>query len=158
MHSTPKELLYKGVQKDLVPMFNQEVYSSNSNGQSIGRIDEILGPVGGYMFNVLPNEGVKAKSLKEGSKIYLDRAFFLPLVIFTNPQKPKFSPGGAGRGRGGFGGGRGGFQGGRGGFQGGRGGFQGGRGGFQGGRGGFQGGRGGFQGGRGGRGGYNRGA
>ena len=42
MHSTTTELLYKGVQKDLVPMFNQEVYSSNSNGQSIGRIDEIL--------------------------------------------------------------------------------------------------------------------
>ena len=164
MHSTTKELLYKAVSKDLVPMFNQEIYNSNSNGQVLGRIDEILGPVSDYMFTVLPAEGVKAKSIKAGSKIYLDRAFFLPLVIFTNPQKPKFSPSGASRGgRGGFQGGRGGFQGGRGGFQGGRGGFQGGRGGFQGSRGGFQGSRGGFQGGRGGfqgsRGGYqgNRG-
>ena len=151
-------------------MFNQEVYNSNNNGQVIGRIDEILGPITGYMFNVIPAEGVKAKSLKEGSKIYLDKAFFLPMTVFTNPQKPRPAPGGASRGgrggapggRGGFQGGRGGFQGGRGGFQGGRGGFQGGRGGFQGGRGGFQGGRGGFQGGRGGfqgnRGGFNRGS
>ena len=158
MHSTPTELVYRGLQKDLIPMFNQEIYNSNSNGQSLGRIDEILGPVSGYMFSVLPAEGVKAKSIKEGSKIYLDKAFFLPLVVFTNPQKPKGGPGGASRGgRGGAPGGRGGFQGGRGG----RGGFQGGRGGrggFQGGRGGFQGGRGGFQGGRGGRGGFNRGA
>ena len=151
MHSTPTELLYRGLQKDIIPMFNQEVYSSSSNGQAIGRIDEILGPVSGHMFSVLPAEGIKAKSIKEGSKIYLDKAFFLPLVVFTNPQKPKFSPGSAGRGGRG---GRGGSPGGRGGFQGSRGG----RGGFQGGRGGFRGGRGGFQGNRGGRGGFNRGA
>lgn len=157
MHATTTELLFKGTQKDLVPMFNQEVYNSASNGQSLGKIDEILGPVAGYLFSVLPAEGIKAKSIKEGTKIYLDRNFFLPLVVFTNPQKPR---GGAGGARGGRGGGRGGFGGGRGGFGGGRGGFSGGRGGFQGGsagRGGFGGGRGGFQGGSGGRGGYGGG-
>ena len=96
MHSTPTQMIYKALINDLVPMFNQEVYNSNQNGQVIGKIDEIMGQTANYMFTVIPAQGINSKNMKEGDKIYLDRAFFLPMTTFTNPQKP--------RGRGGRGG------------------------------------------------------
>ncbi len=149
-HSTPTQMVYKALQTTEVPMFNQGVSSSPDGNNIIGKVDEILGPVKNYLFTVTPAEGVNPSSFKKGSKIYLDRAFTLPMHIFVNPPKPTGGfrggaggRGGAPRGRGGFGGGRGGFGGGRGGFGGGRGGsFGGGRGGSFGGSGGF-GGRGG---------------
>ena len=145
-------MVYRALQPD-VAMFNQTVSSSADGNNIIGKIDEILGPVKKYMFTVTPVEGVNPNSFKKGSKIYLDKAFVLPLNIFLNPPKPtggSFRGGAGGRGapRGGFRGGRGGF-GGAPGAGGQRGGFRGGsfggnnrggpRGGGFGGRGGFRG-------------------
>ena len=150
MHSTATQMVYRALQQDVV-MFNQGVSSSADGNNVIGKVDEILGPVKKYMFTVTPVDGVNPNSLKKGSKIYIDRAFILPLNIFLNPPKPTGGRGGAGfRGapRGGFRGGRGGF-GGAPGAGGQRGGFRGGsfggnnrggpRGGGFGGRGGFRG-------------------
>ena len=80
MHSTPTQMIYKALINDLVPMFNQEVYNSNQNGQVIGKIDEIMGQTANYMFTVIPAQGINSKNMKEGDKIYLDRAFFLPMT------------------------------------------------------------------------------
>ena len=69
-------------------MFNQPVHSSSKADKQIGKIDEILGPVGKYLFTVTPVEGVAPDSFSKGAKIYIDKAFILPIVIFTNPIKP----------------------------------------------------------------------
>ncbi|KAL1894285.1 H/ACA snoRNP pseudouridylase subunit [Ceratocystis pirilliformis] len=160
-----------------VPQFNAQMFLENKT--SIGKIDEILGPINQVYFTIRPTEGIKATSFKAGDKFYISTEKLLPMERFLPKPKPlaglpkvkkasRGGAGGAGGGRGGFGG-RGG-AGGRGGFGGrggGRGGFGGGRGGsgFGGGRGGsgFGGGRGGsgFGGGRGGAsrggGGFSRG-
>ena len=114
-HSTPNALFFNSTCTD-VPMFNQPVLNSDRNGSPLGRVDEILGPVGKYMFTAIPAEGIKLDSLQKGKKVYIDRAFLLPLDRFLNPGKPTSF--GAGRGRGGA---PGGFRGGRGAPRGGRG-------------------------------------
>ena len=107
-------MVYKSLIKD-VPMFNQQVSSSKDTSTPIGRIDEILGPLKHFYFTVAPSQGIEPSSVKAGSKIYLDKAFILPLIIFTNPIKPsgpKRMGGGVG-GRPAFGGRPGGNFGGR---------------------------------------------
>lgn len=100
-------MVYRALIKD-VPMFNQSVSSSRDAPNVIGKIDEILGPVSHFLFTVTPVPGVDPSSVKAGSKVYIDKAFVLPLVIFTNPLKntgPKRLGGGvAGRKFGGPGG------------------------------------------------------
>lgn len=142
-----------------VPQFNAIMYLENKT--SVGKIDEVLGPINSVYFTIKPSEGIQATSFKSGDQFFIDSMKLMPLERFLPKPKPlpgapkvkKSSRGGAG-GRGGFGG-RGGSRGGgrgapRGSF-GGRGGGRGG-GGFSGGRGG-----GGFGGGRGGGGGFSRG-
>lgn len=97
-------------------------------------MDEIFGPSVSYYFSITPSEGIKLDSFKKGDKIYIDKAFVLPLEYIQNAEnpKPKISKGGSGgRGSSFRGGNRGGgFRGGnRGGSRGGnfRGGNRGGR-------------------------------
>jgi rRNA processing protein Gar1 len=102
-------MVYRALQKD-VPMFNTAVSQSKDNTNPIGKIDEILGPIHHFVFTVTPFPGVNPADVRPGSKIYIDKAFMLPIVIFTNPQKPtgpRRIGGGVG-GRGGPGGPRGG--------------------------------------------------
>lgn len=140
-----------------VPKFNAPIYLENKT--SVGKVDEILGPINDVYFTIKPTEGIQATSFKAGDKFFIGGDRLMPLEFFL--PKPKPAPGApkmkrAG-GRGGpRGAGRGGPRGGGRGDRGGRGGF-GGRGG--GGRGGgFSrgGGGGGGFGGRGG-GGFSRG-
>ncbi|KAL2210742.1 Gar1-domain-containing protein [Sarocladium strictum] len=124
-----------------VPKFNAPIYLENKT--SVGKVDEILGPVNDVYFTIKPTEGIQATSFKAGDKFYIGGDRLLPLEMFLPKPKPapgapkvkraggRGGPRGAGRGgppgRGGFSrGGRGGsgFGGGRGG-----GGFGGGRGG-----------------------------
>ena len=115
-------ILFKTVCKDM-PMFNQIVYTSDqmNDANSLGRIDEILGRSNQFMLTVIPKEGIAPKSVKDSTKIYLDRNFFLPMATFTNPSRTKRV---SKRGRGGRGFSRGGGRG----FSRGRGGYSGGRG------------------------------
>lgn len=142
-----------------VPHFNAPIYLENKT--TIGKVDEVLGPINQVYFTIKPSEGIQATSFKYGDKFYIAGEKLLPLERFLPKPKPapgtvakvkKPSRGGAARGgRGGGGFSRGGRGGGRGGAGGSRGGFGGARGGFGGGRGGPpRGGRGGFS--RGGRG------
>lgn len=83
-------------------------------------MDEIFGPSNSYYFSITPHEGVKLNSYKKGDKIYIDKAFVLPLKYIEDAEKPKpkiSKPKGQGGSQGGN---RGGFRGGnRGGFRGG---------------------------------------
>lgn len=154
MHATEGEMVCEST-NPRVPQFNAQIFLENKT--SVGRVDEILGPINNVYFTIKPTEGIQATSFKEGDKFYIDNAKTLPLDRFLpkpkpapGAPKPKRAGGARGGARGGFGG-----RGGRGAPRGGFGGRGGGRGGFSGGRGGF-GGAGG-RGGRGGSGGFSRG-
>ncbi|KZV91615.1 Gar1-domain-containing protein [Exidia glandulosa HHB12029] len=165
-HAVENEMLCLSTMADKVPFFNAPIYLQNKS--SIGKVDEILGPITEVYFSVKMSEGMVATSFKKGDKVYIAGDKLLPLERFL--PKPKVAggvtkrgrggtrgrggppgrggPRGAPRGRGGFGDrgrGRGGFGGGdrgrgRGGFGGGFGGGDRGRGrGAPRGRGGFRG-------------------
>ncbi|KAK1766382.1 Gar1-domain-containing protein [Phialemonium atrogriseum] len=159
IHACEGEMVCESINPS-VPHFNAPMYLENKT--SIGKIDEVLGPINQLYFTIKPSEGIQATSFKFGDKFYISGEKLLPLQRFL--PKPKPPPGTVSKvkkpGRGGpsFGGRGGGFsRGGRGAPRGGRGGAPRGRGGFGGGRGGgFGGDRGGF-GGRGGSGGFSRG-
>ena len=103
---------------------------------SIGKVDEILGPINQVYFTIKPTEGIQATSFKSGDKFFIGGDKLLPLEKFLpkpkpplGAPKPKRAGARGGRGatmRGGHGGGRGAPRG-RGGFSGGsRGGSRGG--------------------------------
>ncbi|KAL8306637.1 hypothetical protein RB593_005514 [Gaeumannomyces tritici] len=180
MHACEGEMVCESINAK-IPHFSAPIYLENKT--AVGKVDEILGPLGQVYFTVKPSEGIQPTSFKAGDCFYIASEKLLPLERFL--PKPKPPPGSVSKvrkpagGRGGGmrggrgaprgGGGRGGFgrgRGGGGGFSrgGGGGGFSrgGGGGGFSrgGGGGGFSrgGGSGGFsRGGGGGRGGFSRG-
>ncbi|KAI0517717.1 Gar1/Naf1 RNA binding region-domain-containing protein [Xylaria bambusicola] len=167
MHACEGEMVCSSISaQNKIPQFNAQIFLENKT--SVGKVDEVLGPINQVYFTIKPSEGIQAGSFKPGDKFYIGAEKVLPFERFLPKPKPppgapkvkKSSRGGGRGGRGGpiRGGGKGGFGGGRGGpSRGGRGGFGGGRGG--GGRGGFsRGGGGGGFGGRGrGGGGFSRG-
>ncbi|KAK3174935.1 H/ACA snoRNP pseudouridylase subunit [Lepraria neglecta] len=165
VHACEGEMLCESVNPKL-PYFNAPIYLENKT--TIGKVDEVLGPINQVFFTIKPQEGIVATSFKAGDKFYIGGDKLLPLekyerrtVFHSAPlmqhrflPKPKPPPGapkpkragGGSRGgpmRGGRGGGRGSSRGtprGRGGFgDRGRGGARGG-GGFGAGRGGSRGG------------------
>lgn len=94
-------------------MFNQVVMNKQNQGQEVGKMDEIFGPANSYYFSITPHEGVKLNSYKKGDKIYIDKAFVLPLKYIEDAEKPKPKISKPGQGQGGSrGGNRGGFRGG----------------------------------------------
>lgn len=169
MHACEGEMVCESINPK-IPYFNAPIYLENkvilkekplqrlsptnlAVQTSIGKVDEILGPLNQVFFTVKPQEGIVATSFKTGDKVYIGGDRLLPLDRFLpKPKPPPGAPkpkraggasrGGPMRGRGaprGFsrggprGGGRGGFgdRGGRGGSRGfSRGGSSGGRGGF----------------------------
>ncbi|KAI1428941.1 Gar1/Naf1 RNA binding region-domain-containing protein [Xylaria sp. FL1777] len=168
MHACEGEMVCSSVSaQNKIPQFNAQIFLENKT--SVGKVDEILGPINQVYFTIKPSEGIQAASFKPGDKFYIGAEKVLPFERFLPKPKPppgapkvkKPSRGGGRGGRGGpiRGGGRGGFGGGRGGpSRGGRGGFGGGRGGPRGGGGFSRGGGGGGFGGRGrGGGGFSRG-
>jgi H/ACA ribonucleoprotein complex subunit 1 len=61
------------------------------NKSSIGKVDEILGPINQVYFTIKPSEGIQATSFKEGDKVYIAGDKLLPLERFL--PKPKPAPG-----------------------------------------------------------------
>lgn len=168
LHACEGEMVCESINPK-VPQFNAIMYLENKT--SVGKIDEVLGPINQVYFTIKPSEGIQATSFKNGDKFYIASEKLLPMERFLPKPKPLLGAPKVkkpSRGGGGFGGGRGaprGRGGPRGGFGGGRGaprGGFGGRGGGRGGGGGFGGrgnsGSGGFsRGGGRGRGGFSRG-
>ncbi|KAG9229748.1 Gar1/Naf1 RNA binding region-domain-containing protein [Amylocarpus encephaloides] len=153
LHACEGEIVCESVNTK-IPYFNAPIYLQNKT--SIGKVDEILGPINSVYFTIKVSEGIQATSFNSGDKFYIGGDKLLPLEKFL--PKPKPPPGATKPKRAGVRGGRGGpMRGGRGGGRGaprGRGGFSAsGRGGSRGGGGftprGRGGGRGGFSRGRG---------
>ena len=46
---------------------------------SIGKVDEILGPINQVYFTIKPQEGIQATSFKAGDKFYIGGDKLLPL-------------------------------------------------------------------------------
>ncbi|MCJ1351676.1 MAG: H/ACA snoRNP pseudouridylase subunit [Icmadophila ericetorum] len=152
VHACEGEMVCESVNPK-IPYFNAPIYLENKT--TIGKVDEILGPINQLFFTIKPQEGIVAASFKSGDKFYIGGDKLLPLEKFL--PKPKPPPGTPKPKRAG-GGSRGGpMRGGRGGDRGRGRGAPRGRGSFgdRGGRGGNRGGArgGGFSSGRGGRGG-----
>ncbi|CAG8618011.1 15854_t:CDS:2 [Cetraspora pellucida] len=109
-----------------IPYFNATIYLENK--QSIGKVDEILGPMNEVYFTVKLQEGIVATSFKPDDKVYIGEDKLLPLERFLpKPPAPKIKGQRKGsnvrsRGRGSFRGrgGNMGFRGGNMGFRGGR--------------------------------------
>ncbi|KIN00955.1 hypothetical protein OIDMADRAFT_123620, partial [Oidiodendron maius Zn] len=134
LHACEGEIVCESINTK-IPYFNAPIYLQNKT--SIGKVDEILGPINQVYFTIKPTEGIQPASFKSGDKFYIGGDKLLPLEKFLpKPKPPPGTPkpkraGGARGGRGGpVRGGRGGGRGaprGRGGFSaGGRGGARGG--------------------------------
>lgn len=72
-----------------VPYFNAPIYLQNKS--TIGRVDEILGPINQVYFTIKPSEGIQATSFEKGAKVYIGGDKLLPLERFL--PKPKPPPG-----------------------------------------------------------------
>ncbi|KAI6245469.1 H/ACA ribonucleoprotein complex subunit GAR1 [Erysiphe necator] len=122
LHSCEGELVCESVNVK-IPYFNAPIFLQNKT--SIGKVDEILGPITSLYFTIKPSEGIQASSFKAGDKFYIGGDRLLPLEKFL--PKPKPPPGAPKPKRAGAKGGRGApMKGGRGGGRGsarGRGGF-----------------------------------
>lgn len=153
LHACEGEIVCESINTK-IPYFNAPIYLQNKVQNpgpikipyqivnniiktSIGKVDEILGPINQVYFTIKPTEGIQPASFKSGDKFYIGGDKLLPLEKFLpKPKPPPGTPkpkraGGARGGRGGpVRGGRGGGRGaprGRGGFSaGGRGGARGG--------------------------------
>lgn len=138
MHAVEGELVCSSINPK-IPYFNAPIYLENKT--SIGKVDEILGPLNQVYFTIKPQEGIQATSFKSGDKFYIGGDKLLPLEKFLpkpkpppgapKVKKPKTDRGGRGGARGGMRGGRGAPRGrggppGRGGSRGGFGGSRGG--------------------------------
>ncbi|KAK5172971.1 H/ACA snoRNP pseudouridylase subunit [Saxophila tyrrhenica] len=110
MHATEGELVCESINPK-IPYFNAPIYLENKT--SIGKVDEILGPLNQVFFTIKPQEGIQATSFKQGDKFFIGGDKLLPLEKFL--PKPKPPPGAARVKKASRGGDRGG-RGGRGGF------------------------------------------
>ncbi|CAG8763362.1 7699_t:CDS:2, partial [Cetraspora pellucida] len=71
-----------------IPYFNATIYLENK--QSIGKVDEILGPMNEVYFTVKLQEGIVATSFKPNDKVYIGEDKLLPLERFLpKPPAPK---------------------------------------------------------------------
>src|ERR1700761_2142007 len=115
LHATEGELVCTSINPK-IPYFNAQIFLENKT--SIGKVDEILGPLNQVYFTIKPQEGIQASSFKQGDKFYISSDKLLPLERFLPKPKPppgaarvKKPRGGGDRGRGAF---RGSTRGGRG--------------------------------------------
>ncbi|KAK0713851.1 H/ACA ribonucleoprotein complex, subunit Gar1/Naf1 [Lasiosphaeria miniovina] len=72
-----------------IPHFGASIYLENKT--SVGKVDEILGPINQVFFTIKPSEGIQATSFKSGDKFYIAPEKLLPLERFL--PKPKPAPG-----------------------------------------------------------------
>ncbi|OAP58976.1 H/ACA ribonucleoprotein complex subunit 1 [Fonsecaea erecta] len=90
MHATEGEMVCESVNAK-IPYFNAPIYLENKT--TIGKVDEILGPINQVYFTIKPQEGIQAASFKKGDKFYIGGDKLLPLEKFL--PKPKPPPGAA---------------------------------------------------------------
>ena len=85
VHAVEDEMLCSSLLPDKVPYFNAPIYLQNKS--TIGKVDEILGPINEVYFSVKMSEGHIASSFKPGDKVYIAGEKLLPIERFL--PKPK---------------------------------------------------------------------
>ncbi|KIX06826.1 uncharacterized protein Z518_04802 [Rhinocladiella mackenziei CBS 650.93] len=90
MHASEGEMVCQSLNPK-IPFFNAPIYLENKS--TIGKVDEILGPINQVYFTIKPQEGIQATSFKKGDKFYIGGDKLLPLEKFL--PKPKPPPGAA---------------------------------------------------------------
>lgn len=90
VHAVEGEMLCVSLMADRIPYFNAPIYLQNKS--TIGKIDEILGPINEVYFSVKMGEGMVASSFQKGDKVYIAPDKLLPLDRFL--PKPKVPGGG----------------------------------------------------------------
>jgi len=88
LHATEGELVCNSINSK-IPYFNAPIYLENKT--SIGKVDEILGPINQVYFTIKTQEGIQATSFKQGDKFFIGGDKLLPLDKFL--PKPKPPPG-----------------------------------------------------------------
>ncbi|EXJ85190.1 H/ACA ribonucleoprotein complex subunit 1 [Capronia epimyces CBS 606.96] len=81
LHATEGEMVCESVNAK-IPYFNAPIYLENKvRGlqTTIGKVDEILGPINQVYFTIKPQEGIQATSFKSGDKFYIGGDKLLPL-------------------------------------------------------------------------------
>ena len=92
IHACEGEMVCESINPK-VPMFNAPVYLENKvrgalffriadadeYQTTIGKVDEILGPINQVYFTIKPQEGIVATSFKSGEKFYIGGDILLPL-------------------------------------------------------------------------------
>lgn len=86
LHAVEDEMLCESVMKDRVPYFNAPIYLQNKS--TIGKVDEILGPINEVYFSIKMGEGMVASSFQKGDKVFIGSDKLLPLERFLpNPNE-----------------------------------------------------------------------
>ncbi|KAK5242628.1 H/ACA snoRNP pseudouridylase subunit, partial [Exophiala xenobiotica] len=85
LHASEGEMVCESVNPK-IPYFNAPIYLENKT--SIGKVDEILGPINQVYFTIKPQEGIQATSFKAGDKFYIGGDKLLPLEKFLPKPKP----------------------------------------------------------------------
>lgn len=68
-----------------VPYFNAPIFLENKS--SIGKVDEILGPINEMYFTIKMAEGMVANSFKSGDKVFIGGDKLLPIERFIPEPK-----------------------------------------------------------------------
>ncbi|EXJ59610.1 H/ACA ribonucleoprotein complex subunit 1 [Cladophialophora yegresii CBS 114405] len=76
LHATEGEMVCESINTK-VPYFNAPIYLENKT--TIGKVDEILGPINQVYFTIKPQEGIQATSFKKGDKFFIGGDKLLPL-------------------------------------------------------------------------------
>ena len=90
IHAVEDEMLCLSTMKEKVPYFNAPIYLHNKT--TIGKVDEILGPINEVYFSVKMGDGMVASSFKKGEKVYIAGDKLLPLERFLPKPKPPRTP------------------------------------------------------------------
>lgn len=72
-----------------IPYFNAPIFLENK--ATIGKVEEVLGPINQVYFTIKPQEGIQATSFRSGDKFFISSDKLLPLDKFL--PKPKPPPG-----------------------------------------------------------------
>jgi rRNA processing protein Gar1 len=80
VHAVEGEMLCASTNASKVPYFNAPIYLANKS--SIGKVDEILGPINEVYFTVKMGEGLVAKSFNAGDKVFIAPDRLLPIERF----------------------------------------------------------------------------
>lgn len=76
LHACEGEIVCQSINTK-IPYFNAPIYLENKT--SIGKVDEILGPINEVYFTIKPQDGVVATSFKSGDKFFIGPDKLLPL-------------------------------------------------------------------------------